>query len=208
MGSLSEDPEGANRMISRLRGTLVSKELDRVELETGGGVVYEVEIPLSILERLPPEGSPVEIRTLQVVRQDSATLYGFLEPHERDLFSRLLTASGVGVKVALAMLSTYSAHRLARALAEKDLPALTQIPGVGKTTAERIALQLADKVKDLAVGPEGEPLAAPGGKEAVAALVALGYSFINADRAVRRAIQDGDPGSSEELIRKALSLGG
>ncbi len=208
MGSLSEDPEGANRMISRLRGTLVSKELDRVELETGGGVVYEVEIPLSILERLPPEGSPVEIRTLQVVRQDSATLYGFLEPHERDLFSRLLTASGVGVKVALAMLSTYSAHRLARALAEKDLPALTQIPGVGKTTAERIALQLADKVKDLAVGPEGEPLAVPGGKEAVAALVALGYSFINADRAVRRAIQDGDPGSSEELIRKALSIGG
>ena len=208
MGSLSEDPEGANRMISRLRGTLVSKELDRVELETGGGVVYEVEIPLSIMERLPPEGSPVEIRTLQVVRQDSATLYGFLEPHERDLFSRLLTASGVGVKVALAMLSTYSAHRLARALAEKDLPALTQIPGVGKTTAERIALQLADKVKDLAVGPEGEPLAAPEGKEAVAALVALGYSFINADRAVRRAIQDGDPGSSEELIRKALSLGG
>lgn len=208
MGSLSEDPEDANRMISRLRGTLVSKELDRVELETGGGVVYEVEIPLSILERLPPEGSPVEIRTLQVVRQDSATLYGFLELHERDLFGRLLTASGVGVKVALAMLSTYSAHRLARALAEKDLPALTQIPGVGKKTAERIALELAEKVKDLAVGPEGEPLAAPGGKEAVAALVALGYSFMNADRAVRRVIQDGDPGSSEELIRKALSLGG
>jgi len=208
MGSCREDPEDANPMISRLRGTLLSKELDRVELETGGGVVYEVEIPASILERLPPEGSPIEIRTLQLVRQDSATLYGFLELHERELFSRLLTASGVGAKMALAMLSTYSAHRLARALAEKDLPALTQIPGVGKKTAERIALELAEKVKDLAVGPEGEPLVAPGGKEAVAALVALGYSFMNADRAVRRAIEDGDPGSSEDLIRKALSLGG
>ncbi len=208
MGSHREDPEDANRMISRLRGTLVSKEPGRIELETGGGVVYEVEIPLSILERLPPEGSPIEIRTLQVVREDSATLYGFLELHERDLFRRLLTASGVGAKVALAMLSTYSAHRLARALAEKDLPALTQIPGVGKKTAERIVLQLAEKVEDLAVGPEGEPVAAPEGKEAVAALVALGYSFMNADRAVRKAIQDGDPGSSEELIRKALSLGG
>lgn len=208
MGSRREDPEDANRMISRLRGTLVCKEPGRIELETGGGVVYEVEIPLSILERLPPEGSPIEIRTLQVVREDSATLYGFLELHERDLFGRLLTASGVGVKVALAMLSTYSAHRLARALAEKDLPALTQIPGVGKKTAERIALELAEKVEDLAVGPEGEPVAAPEGKEAVAALVALGYSFMNADRAVRKAIQDGDPGSSEELIRKALSLGG
>ncbi len=194
-------------MISRLRGRLVSRELDHIEVETAGGVVYEVQIPLSILERLPkPPADDFEIRTLQVVREESLTLYGFIEAFERELFARLLGASGVGPKVALAMLSTYSARRLAKALAEKDVNALKQVSGVGKKTAERIILELADKVEDLAIGPEGEPGGpAPGAQEAVAALVALGYAFVDADAAVRGALADGDAGSTDDLIRRALA---
>ncbi len=194
-------------MISRLKGTLISRELNHVEVETPGGVVYEIQIPLSILERLPKPPAPdFEIRTLQVVREDSVTLYGFLESFERELFSRLLGASGVGPKVALAMLSTYSARRLAQALAEKDVNALKQVSGVGKKTAERIILELADKVEDLAIGPEGEPGGPPAGaQEAVAALVTLGYSFPDADAAVRSALAEGETESTDELIRRALA---
>ncbi len=197
-------------MISRLKGTLISRELDHVEVETTGGVVYEVQIPLSILERLPrPPAPDFEIRTLQVVREDSDTLYGFLEPFERELFSRLLGASGVGPKVALAMLSTYSASRLAQALAEKDVNALKQVSGVGKKTAERIVLELADRVEDLVVeaaGPDGTGGGeGPGAQEAVGALVALGYSFVDADAAVRHALADGETAGIDELVRRALA---
>jgi Holliday junction DNA helicase RuvA len=197
-------------LISRLKGTLISRELDHVEVETTGGVVYEVQIPLSILERLPrPPAPDFEIRTLQVVREDSDTLYGFLEPFERELFSRLLGASGVGPKVALAMLSTYSASRLAQALAEKDVNALKQVSGVGKKTAERIVLELADRVEDLVVeaaGPDGTGGGeGPGAQEAVGALVALGYSFVDADAAVRHALADGETAGIDELVRRALA---
>ncbi len=194
-------------MISRLKGTLISRELGHVEIETPGGVVYLIRIPLSILERIPKPPAPdFAIRTLQVVREESLTLYGFIESFERELFIRLLSASGVGPKVALAMLSTYSARRLARALAEKDIAALTQVSGVGKKTAERIILELADKVEDLAIGPEGEPGGPPAGaQEAVAALVTLGYSFPDADAAVRNALAEGEAESTDELIRRALA---
>ncbi len=197
-------------MISRLRGTLISRDLDHVEVETGGGVVYEVQIPLSILERLPKPPAPdFVIHTLQVVREDSATLYGFMEPFERELFSRLLGASGVGPKMALAMLSTYSARRLAQALTEKDVNALKQVSGVGKKTAERIVLDLADKVEDLAIGaggPDGADAGTgSGSQEAVAALVVLGYSFVDADAAVRGALTQGEPESTDELVRRALA---
>ena len=104
-------------LISRLRGLLLTNDFSTVEVETSGGVVYEVEVPLTVVEHLPPIGTQVELRTVQVVREDSVSLFGFLEAHERDLFRRLLTASGVGAKLALAMLSTYSARRLAQALA-------------------------------------------------------------------------------------------
>lgn len=197
-------------MISRLKGTLISRELDHVEVETAGGVVYEIKIPLSILQRLPKPPAPdFEIRTLQLVREDSVTLYGFIEPFERELFIRLLGAPKVGPKVALAMLSTYSAGRLAQALAEKDVNALMQVSGVGKKTAELIVLELADKVADLAVGaggPDGSGGGTgPGAQEAVGALVALGYSFVEADAAVRRALAEGEAAGTDELVRRALA---
>ena len=194
-------------MISRLQGTLLGREGERVEVETRGGVVYEVEAPLTVLERLPSPGGAIELRTVQVVTETSVALYGFIDPHERALFRRLLTASGVGAKVALAMMSTYSAERLARALVEKDTVALQQISGIGKKKAEKIALDLADKVADLAiVTPRvGDGGPANGAQEAVQALVALGYSFGEADKAVRDVLETGVPETTEELIRQALA---
>lgn len=194
-------------MISRLKGVLVSRSVDAVEVETSGGVVYEVEVPLTVLQRLPASGALVELRTVQVVTESSVALYGFLDDLERMLFQRLLTASGVGGKLALAMMSAYRADRLARALVEKDLAALQQVSGIGRKKAEKLALELADKVADLAVpsaGPDGRPVAA-GAQEAVKALVALGYSFTDADQAVRRALEEGAAGEPDQLLRKALS---
>ncbi|HCK60689.1 MAG TPA: Holliday junction branch migration protein RuvA [Gemmatimonadetes bacterium] len=194
-------------MISRLQGTLLSRDGDWVEIETKGGVVYEVEAPLSVIERLPSAGGAIELRTVQVVSETSVALYGFIDDHERSLFRRLLTASGVGAKVALAMMSTYSAGRLARALVEKDTVALQQISGIGKKKAEKIALDLADKVADLAVLPTsaGEVGTSSGAEEAVQALIALGYSFVDADKAVREVLQEGVPDSTDELIRRVLA---
>lgn len=178
-----------------------------MEVETAGGVVYEVEVPLTVLQRLPPEGGAVELRTLQVIRQDFMALFGFLEPTERILFQRLLGASGVGPNLAVAMLSTFPAPRLAQALAERDLAALTQVSGVGKKKAERIALELADRVKDLtqAMVPDGSDGLPSGPREAVSALIALGYSFSDADAAVRQVLEGGEDLTTEALIRKALA---
>ncbi len=197
-------------MISRLKGTLISRELDHIEVETSGGVVYQVQIPLSILERLPkPPAADFEIRTLQVVREDSVALYGFMEPSERDLFSRLLGVPRVGPKVALNMLSTYSVPRLALALVEKDVTALTQVSGVGKKMAERIVLELADKVEDLALGTAGSDGArggvGPGAEKAVGVLVALGYSSVDADAAIRHELTEDDAAGTDELVRRALA---
>ena len=192
-------------MISRLRGTLLSLETDRVEIETTGGVVYEVEVPLTVLQRLPSPGGVLELRTLQVVTDSSVALYGFIDGDERTLFKRLLTASGVGAKVALAMMSTYPAERLARALMEKDTVALQQVSGIGKKKAEKIALDLADKVADLAIVTPTGPRESTGAQEAVQALVALGITFGDADHAVRAVLEAGVPDSTEELIRRALA---
>jgi Holliday junction DNA helicase RuvA len=191
-------------LISRLKGILLSREESTVEVDTSSGVVYEVEIPLTVAERLPRVGEPVELRTVHVTREDSVSLYGFLTRNERELFKRLLKASGVGPSLALAMLSAFSAHRLAQALVEKDLAALTQVSGVGKKKAERLVLELSEKVGDLAIGLVGGAGMAPGA-EAVAALVALGYPFGDADSAVRRALEGGKDLSTEELIREVLS---
>jgi Holliday junction DNA helicase RuvA len=192
-------------MISRLQGVVLSRGPDRVEIETGGGVVYEVEVPLTVLQEVPPVGDRVELRTLQIVTDSSVALYGFVTANERTLFQRLLKVNGVGAKVALGIMSTFPADRLARAIIEKDTVALRQVPKVGKKLAETIALELSDKVDDL-IGltvSDGAPSGAA--QQAVQALVSLGYSFGDADRAVRDVLEDGAPDSAEELIRRALA---
>ncbi len=132
-------------------------------------------------------------------------LYGFVDGNERTLFQRLLTASGVGAKLALAMMSTFTAERLARALVEKDTAALQQVSGIGRKKAEKISLDLADKVTDLAIVTPVAPGEVSGAHEAVQALVALGHTFGDADKAVRAVLEAGAPESTEELIRRALA---
>ncbi len=193
-------------MISRLQGTVLFRGTDRVEIETTGGVVYEVEVPLTVLQRIPAPGGTLELRTQQVVTDSSVALYGFLDGHERALFQRLLSASGVGAKVALAMMSSYTAERLARALVEKDVAALRQVSGIGRKKAEKIVLELSDKVADLALVASSSGDLASGAREAVQALVSLGYSFGEADEAVRSVLEAGAPDTTEELIRRALAV--
>ncbi len=192
-------------MISRLHGTLLVRDPDGVEVETSGGVVYEVEVPLTVFQRLPKAGQPLQLRTVQVVTESSVSLYGFVDDLERRLFKRLLNASGVGGKLALSMLSTYTADRLARALVEKDVTALRQITGIGKKTAEKLCLELSDKVEDLAVVQPREDGAPSLAQDAVQALVALGYSFAEADGAVRAVLDQEEVESADDLIRKALA---
>ena len=194
-------------MISRLRGTLVSSGEGAIEVETAGGVVYEVHVPLSVAERLPGPGAEIELLTHQLVREDLAALYGFLEAGEREVFRLLLKASRVGARTAFQMLSTFRASRLARAIAEQDIPALVQAPGVGKKTAERLVLDLRDRLAQLDLGEESPGSGPPtGAQAAVQALIGLGISFAEADRAVRAAL-DEDPGlDTEALIRRALAL--
>lgn len=193
-------------MIRRLRGTLVTRELGVIEIMTVAGVGYEVEIPLTVYERLPREGDEVEIRTHQVFREDGVTLYGFIEDHDRAVFARMLTASGVGPRLALNMISTMPTDRLVRAILAKDLATLRQIPGLGAKKAEKLAVEMADRLDDLAVGPAAGRPRSRGADEAISALAALGYSTTDAATAVRQ-ILDGDQSidGPQQLIRLALA---
>lgn len=192
-------------MISRLRGTLLRRDPDSAEIMTAGGVGYEVFIPLSVFEKLPRKGETVELLTHQVVREDDVMLFGFLQEGERQLFGRLLGASGVGPRLALALMSTLTPSALVRAITDRDVATLVRVPGVGRKTAERIALELGDKLEGIALGaaPSVKGAAA---QEAVGALVALGYSSPEATAAVRRSIQEEGPEEdAKALIRKALA---
>lgn len=195
-------------MISRIRGLLVSLDTDRVEIETPAGLVYEVHVPLSIFHRLPAAGAELQLLTAYVVQDDKPHLYGFLEEHERTLFHRLLGAHKVGPRLALAMMSAYHAGRLARAIAEKDARALMQVNGLGKKTAERVILDLSDKVEDIAAADSRAGPAAKRAADAVAALTGLGYGFAEADAAVREASRENGEQSAEEIVRAVLARRG
>lgn len=191
-------------MISRIRGVLVARDLERVEVMTTGGVAYEVFIPRTVFERLPRLEQEVELRTFQVFREDAVLLFGFLDDAERTVFARLLGASGVGPRLALSMLSALSAERLVRSIRNRDLPALTAVTGVGKRTAERLILDLAGKLDDLAFAPSGMAPGVPGAEEAIRALSVLGFPTPDAERAVMRTIEEQGALPAQELIRAAL----
>jgi holliday junction DNA helicase RuvA len=193
-------------MISRIRGVLLRRELGVVEVLTSGGVAYELQIPLTVFERLPAEGVEIELRTYQVVREDAIELFGFIDDAERAIFARLLTASGVGPRLAISILSTMSPQRVVRAIVERDIAALRQIPGLGTKKAERLALELADRLDDIAVTAAGGRSASSAGlEEAVAALVARGYSTTESTTAVRKVIDERGALPPIELIRAALA---
>jgi len=187
-----------------ISGQLALKEADRVVVRTTSGLGYECFVPTRTLARLPAPGQPVELHTTLVVREDGQTLYGFATVEERRVFQRLLQASGIGPKLALAMLSQHASDRLVRAIRERDIAALVAVPGVGKKTAERLVLELADKTADLVA--EEAAAASPASEVATKALVGLGYSAQAADDAVRRALaQDGRQGATD-LIKSALAF--
>ncbi len=193
-------------MISRLRGTLLARELDRIEILTSAGVAYELAVPLGVLETLPRAGEDVELYTHLVVREDGWLLYGFSTPFEKRVFARLMEASGVGPALALSILSALSAERVVRAIRENDLPSLQGVPRVGRKKAERIILDLADKLDDLAAGerPDGAP-PSPAAEDAMRALVSLGYVPGEAERAVKGALATERGLAAPELIRAALA---
>ncbi|HXT14518.1 MAG TPA: Holliday junction branch migration protein RuvA [Gemmatimonadaceae bacterium] len=196
-------------MIAQLNGSLLSKDLDRVEIMTPGGVGYELAIPLGVYEKLPRVGEPVALHTHLVVKEDGWQLFGFATPFERRVFQRVLNAKGVGPALALGLLSTLTAERLVTALRNRDIPTLQSVPRVGRKKAEQLILDLADKLDDLqvssAAGPGGPRPESAGAEDAVRALVSLGYSTQDAERAVRAAIDDSGAGmGAAELIRAAL----
>ena len=191
-------------MISRVRGELTAVRTDRIEIMTVAGVGYSVIVPSRLFERLPTAGEDVDLHTALVSREDALELFGFDSVTDRELFLRLQSASGVGPRLALAILGALPASRIVAAIRNREHQTLQMVSGVGRKTAERLALELADKVEDLAAAaPEEEAM--PGGVAALEALRALGYSQMESDAAIRAARRelDGEV-DAEELIRAAL----
>lgn len=197
-------------MITFLQGVLVEKAPARAVINVQG-VGYEVFIPLSSYDRLPPEEAPVKVLTYHHVREDAQVLYGFVTDAERDLFDRLMDVSGIGPKLALAVLSGLSVRDIKASIVNGDSKRLSTISGVGKKTAERIVVELKDK---FSAGEAMEALAGPVGeadgdnrlRDTVMALVALGYKQVDALKMARSASEKAKPGEgTEALIRRALA---
>lgn len=188
-------------MIALVSGILRERDGDTVLVETAGGVGYAVTVPLGVLERLPPSGSAVSLHTELVLREDSWSLYGFDRAGERAVFQRLLTASGFGPKLALAMLSTLGPERAVRSIQQRDIAALATVSGIGRKKAEKLVVELGDRFKELP--PDLPPAAPRPGEEAVQALVRLGYPAAVAEDAVRELLRDG-VGDTAQLIRRGL----
>jgi len=192
-------------MIGRLQGVLLRKEPPALMLDVGG-VGYELEAPMTTFYELPAVGERVTLYTHLVVREDAHLLYGFVREAQRRLFRELLKVNGVGPRVALAVLSGLSDEEFSRCVAEEDIARLTKVPGIGRKTAERLVIEMRDKLpKDIpmpASAAAGPAVPSDPVSEAVSALVALGYKPNEASRAVRGASTKGL--SAEEIIRQAL----
>jgi Holliday junction DNA helicase RuvA len=196
-------------MIGRLKGTLLHKEPPALLVDVGG-VGYELEAPMTTFYDLPAVGETVVLLTHLVVREDAHLLYGFARESQRRLFRDLLKVNGIGPRIALAVLSGMSDQEFVRCVAENNLARLTQVPGIGRKTAERMVMELRDKLSFEPHGLEAEqafasntalPPADPAA-EAVSALIALGYKPNEASRAVRGV--GGKDLGVEEIIRQAL----
>ena len=196
-------------MIGHLRGALLEKHPNLVLVEAGG-VGYEVSIPVSTYTALPEPGAQVSLRIHTHVREDAIQLYGFAAAAEKALFERLISVSGIGPKLAITILSGLAAAELAEAIRAGSLERLVRIPGVGKKTAERMVLELRDKL-DLGVAPVAVKAvaAAPmdeAARDAVSALVNMGSKPAAAEEAVRKARTAEPEAGFEALFRRALGL--
>ena len=192
-------------MIAHVSGTLLHRDLDRCEILTSGGVAYECLIPLSVFETLPAEGAPVSLHTHLAVREDAWQLFGFGSRYERAVFQKLLNAKGVGPALALGILSSLSAERVVRALREKDVTTLMRVPRVGRKKAEQLILDLADKVDTVGGAPSVSSGVNAVADDAIRALLSLGYTQAEADKAVRAVVESGTSGDVSVIVRAALA---
>ena len=191
-------------MIGHLRGRLVRKAPPALIVDVNG-VGYELEAPMSTFYRLPELGAEVELHTHLVVREDAQLLYGFATEDERRLFRDLLRVGGIGPKIGLALLSGVDVETFMRCVEAQDAGALTRIPGIGRKTAERLLIEMRDRIRALGQMPAATPRAgdtAGARAEAFSALVALGYKPVEANRLLQGVEQEG--AGTEELIRRAL----
>jgi holliday junction DNA helicase RuvA len=200
-------------MIAQLTGSVACTDANTVILDVHG-VGYRVFVPISALAGLPEAGLPVTLHTVMVVREDGISLYGFRTTDDRALFEMLTTVTGVGPKVALSMLSVMEGPELARVVAANDVKALTKVPGVGPKLAQRIVLELGERVAEYAFARRVDALSArtasqqsPAYDDVVEALVNLGYSRTDARRSAERVVSAAsDQTDAPSLIRDALNL--
>ncbi|MBK7393789.1 MAG: Holliday junction branch migration protein RuvA [Chloracidobacterium sp.] len=200
-------------MIAFLSGKLLEKQANTAIVDVGG-VGYEVSIPLSTFYELGDVGSDVSLRIYTHVREDAIQLFGFKTVRERDLYLRLISVQGIGPKMGITMLSGMSADEMILAIRTEDLARLTSIPGVGRKTAERLAIELRDKIGELSSGGTtasdvGSGASLPADavfEDALSALVNLGYQRPAAEKALKQAAQDGTEITVQKLLRKALQV--
>jgi len=201
------------KMIAHLSGTLLSKQATAVILDVGG-VGYEISIPLSTFYELEDVGSKVQLRIYTHVREDALQLYGFRTARERELFMRLISVSGIGPAVGVKLLSGMSADEMIASIRTNNLARLTLIPGVGRKTAERLVVELRDKIASLSSPELEEEFGTEPGKavptavvlraDALSALVNLGYPRSAADKAVTASVDEGGETTVESILRRSL----
>jgi len=194
-------------MIAHLRGRLFSKSPNQAIVECGG-VGYDVTISVATFSALPSEGSEASLYIFTNVREDQIALFGFAETQEKRLFEKLLTISGIGPKLAITVLSGIAADRLVTAIRNQDHATLTRIPGIGKKTAERVVLELKDKLDDMATAPSAAGMHhGAAGDDALSALVNLGYARPAAQKAIETAIEKNPDTANdfETLFRAAMA---
>jgi Holliday junction DNA helicase RuvA len=194
-------------MIAHLRGRLFSKQPGQAIVEAGG-VGYDVTISVPTFAALPAEGGEVSLFIYTQVREDTLALYGFLDRNEKRLFERLITVSGVGPKLAVTILSGLNLERTVEAIRAQDHVTLTRIPGVGKKLAERLVVELKEKLEDLAVAPVSQRPLAPAADDVLSALVNLGYQRPAALKAMETAVEKDEAAGEnfDELFRAALKV--
>ena len=197
-------------MIAHLRGTILEKHPNQVILEAGG-VGYDVQIPISTFTALPDAGANTTLRIYTHVREDALSLFGFATAEERAVFERLISVSGIGPKLAITVLSGLPTGELVAAIRSNDLQRLVRIPGVGKKTAERIVLELKDKLMGVDAGAKNVPAVETGPaysmleRDVLSALQNLGCSRPAAEEALRKVQEKGTPAEFEPLFRAALA---
>jgi Holliday junction DNA helicase RuvA len=201
-------------MIAYLSGKLLEKEANSVIVDVNG-VGYEVAIPLSTFYELGEIGSEVQLRIFTYVREDTLSLFGFKTIREKELFLKLISVSGIGAKSGIGILSGMSADEIINAIRSNNLMRLNSIPGIGKKTAERIVIELRDKINTISTGgietaQTATTSTAPSGNEvyddAVSALTNLGYQRAAAEKALNQAMQEGTEMSVQKLLRRSLQL--